>query len=57
MEAVIGRYLILSEVVHHINGDRHDNKITNLELFSSHSEHIKSRHTESYIKNLAIGRV
>lgn len=37
----IGRSLRRSEVVHHINGDRLDNRIENLELFSSHAEHMR----------------
>lgn len=40
----IGRSLRRSEVVHHVNGDRLDNRIENLELFSSHSAHMKHHH-------------
>lgn len=35
MEQEIGRSLIAGETVHHINGIRHDNRIENLELWSS----------------------
>lgn len=41
MENKLGRYLIKGEVVHHINGNKTDNRIENLMLFSSHSKHIK----------------
>jgi len=41
MEKKLGRYLKPEEVVHHINGNRSDNKIDNLMLFESNSEHRK----------------
>ena len=41
MEKHIGRYLIKNEVVHHTNKDRTDNRIENLVLFASQSEHRK----------------
>lgn len=40
VEQHIGRYLKPTEVVHHKNRNRGDNRIENLELFDSHSKHI-----------------
>jgi hypothetical protein len=40
MEKMLGRYLYPEEVVHHCNGDITDNRVYNLRLFSSQSEHI-----------------
>ena len=41
MEKKIGRYLKPEEVVHHINGNRMNNKVTNLQLFPNNGEHTK----------------
>lgn len=41
MEKKLRRILSKGEVVHHKNGDKKDNGLRNLLLFSSHSEHLK----------------
>lgn len=45
MEQALGRPLESSEVVHHINHDKLDNRPENLTL-TSHSEHMKAHHAE-----------
>jgi uncharacterized protein (DUF1330 family) len=48
VEKHIGRYLTPKEVVHHINGDKHNNCLDNLMAFSSQANHMK------FTKNRAV---
>ena len=41
MEEHLGRYLLRTEVVHHKNGDPQDNRLDNLEVFSTNALHLK----------------
>lgn len=44
MEKHLGRYLLPAEVIHHIDGDPSNNKIKNLRLFASNSQHTFFHH-------------
>lgn len=46
MERHLGRLLNGAEVVHHKNGDRTDNHISNLELMKSQTHHMRHEHAE-----------
>ena len=52
MEQAIGRYLLQEEQVHHINHVKDNNRIENLKLFSSNSEHIKHHFENGDIQHL-----
>lgn len=41
MEEILGRYLHPSEVVHHIDGDKQNNDIDNLQLYASNADHLR----------------
>lgn len=41
MEKKIGRHLLPEEVVHHKNGKKHDNRVSNLQLFQSKGDHVR----------------
>lgn len=55
MEKKIGRPVEKTESVHHIDGDKLNNSPDNLELFKSHSDHLRHEWENGTLRNVNLG--
>lgn len=53
MEEHLGRKLSRQEHVHHINGNKQDNRIENLKILS-HSQHAKLHHPKRNVSSILV---
>ena len=56
MEKHLGRYLTKKEVVHHLNGDKQDNRIENLDLCKNNGENTK-KHFDAVRENVYLKKI
>jgi hypothetical protein len=56
MEQHLGRELEPEEIIHHINGDRKDNRIENLRLMKNQSQHLRLHRGSLYVEIFGVKR-
>lgn len=56
-EKILGRYLSDEEVVHHIDGNKHNNAVANLMVFASSEMHLRYHMSLKYNLNIELKRI